>query len=110
MEFARGVDKRRGASEEALVKSYPELVTVKVDAAGKQLLQLFHDIDSSRETDIVVGMGAALTIPRKLRFSEMKAYADLVGWKLTTWEIATLMRMDKAYMEGHFGDLKTQEA
>lgn len=59
-------------------------------AGTEYLLVIFNALHHQRS----MGLDRANAIP----FSEVKAYCDLIGYRLATWELEAIQLMDRAYI------------
>ena len=90
LKFRQQLEKT-GASEEVLDKQFAELIEPEVPIAGRNVLTMFMELSSARQS----GFNGLMPIS----YLELKAYADVTDTQFEPWEVDLIKVMDRALLE-----------
>lgn len=71
--------------------------------AGEYLTAWFIDLNRSRDTIIVAGLGGGGSFPKPLNWREIESWSNLFRIHPTRWELRTLTAMDNAWLAAKNG-------
>lgn len=72
----------------------PELHGPDLPEAARYLMEWFGQLHSTRP--------GGPSGPAPLRYTEIKAWAELTGRKLSWWEVETIKRLDRLWLETYY--------
>lgn len=70
---------------------------------GCYLADWFFELNKARGALIISGMGGGAVIPKPIPYSEIESWGNLGRHFLQPWEVETLRRMDRSFIEAFHG-------